>query len=162
MPEAIPTPFDIVAIPFMPWIPGTTTWTAALGAVAALLFLAWIAQRPKSTQHQEGRLLSALLKDLQALSDQRGALYQDRVLHLATRIVCTLKGHEWAALSSSELRQRCASCADGAEQKIIICLAELHETLCQPNIQGRRESIDALIRELVMSLAIVLRERRGV
>jgi membrane protein implicated in regulation of membrane protease activity len=162
MPEAIPTPFDIIAIPYMAWVPSAPAWIATLVCVAALMLLAWLVQRPRSHSYDEGKILSTLLKDLKLLTTQRGALYQERSLHLVTRVVCTIKGHSWAALSASELRQRCATCADDLERKIITCLADLHETLCQPDRDGRQERVDGLLAELVRSLTAILRERKGI
>lgn len=160
MPDAIPTPFDIAAIPYMAWIPGSSTWATALVIVGLIILGAYISQGRRPTQQKQGRLLKSLLRDLQALSDDHGPLYQERALRLATRIVCTLEGQSWSALSPDELKRRCSGYADGPEKQIISCLAELHETLCRPDVERRISSIDALIRQIVEALRSIIKEKR--
>lgn len=160
MPEAIPTPFDITDIPYMAWIPGSMAWLTALLMIATIALGAWLSQRRGPRQSKQGRLLASLLRDLQSLSDERGALYPDRALRLATRMVCTLEGQSWAALSPEELRRRSSSYADTPHKRIISCLADLHEILCQPETDGRMSRIDALVRELADSLSTIINERR--
>ena len=160
MPEAIPTPFDIAAIPYMAWIPGLMTWATALITVAILALGAYLSQGRNTNQRKQGKLLTSLVRDLQTLSNEQGTLYQERALRLATRIVCTLEGQSWAALSPDELKRRCGSYADGPEKRIISCLAELHETLCRPDVDDRMSSIDSLIREMVDSLTTIVEQRR--
>jgi hypothetical protein len=145
MSQPLTTPFDITEIPYMPWVPEPLVWAGAamifLSLTALLLFLT----RSKRTERKHGRLLLALLAELQSASAQNDSIHTERALRIARRVTALLVEPMCTQMSPGELRLSGQRATEESAQVLLRSLADLEELLYQPLAPGATTRITALI-----------------
>lgn len=156
MPEPSPTPFDITDIPHIAWVPGPSVWAGAFIILAAATVIVLALSRSRQPRRRTGKLLEALVLDLESVSASGTISQADRALLIAKRITTVACEPQCSQMSPNELRQRARASSESAEQELLIALAHLEEVLYQPAsalrdsvvVEGLR-SLGRLARELV-------------
>jgi hypothetical protein len=106
---------------------------------AALLGLAFSSAR--SPRRGSGKLLAALLSDLERSSAGSTVADAQRALLLAKRIAAVSCEPACTQMSPAELRQRASRATEPSEQALFTALAHLEETLYQPATPLRDSSL---------------------
>lgn len=141
MPPTSPTPFDITDIPYIAWVPSIYVWAGAFVITIAAALLGMALSRARSPGRKAGKLLAALLVDLERSSAGGTVADAQRALLLAKRIAAVTCEPVCAQMSPNELRQRAHRSAGPAEQALFTALAHLEETLYQPASPLRDSSL---------------------
>lgn len=151
MNEPIPTPYDIVPIPHIPWEPGTSVWGIAAGVFAAVVLLIFLA-RFFSRGNAKVRALRPLLSELSKLSTPRTSVACERFTRLARRILSFLVGLDLSGYSADELRKLAAATSDGSEAEVLVLIAQLEDLTYAPDGVRDEAGLPSLAREVVHAL----------
>ena len=151
MQTAIPTPYDITAIPFVAWAPGLSTWgifvLAFLIIATFVLFINWL-KRGRSTY----AIVAKLLQELTRVSTISSIPQIERVSRLARRILSHLLEVDLSSLSTDELRQRAAVIEDMLARDALTMIAQLKELSYAPQSSQTLGEASTLARTLIKTL----------
>jgi hypothetical protein len=150
MPDAIPTPFDIVEVPYVPWSPGLREWIAAFVVFLVLFAATWIVSRRKA--RSRSKIIWLLLQEIERAANKGGAADIERLVHLSRRVLEHITGRDVSTLSPSELGR--AAKEDGSQNvaNALRELAALEGEMYAPPSAEHHESMRSAARRLSASL----------
>jgi hypothetical protein len=131
MPDAIPTPFDITAIPHIPWQPGRLEWMFLMAALALLALAAYYRNRPPA-QPMRVTIVDLLLKDIELAAKMHSPDDIQRLSHLVRRVIEYLSNVEISSMSPGELESLSRSATPPSLSESLRCLAELEASVYAP------------------------------
>lgn len=150
-PSPLPTPYDIVEIPYFAYVPGILAWLAFLLFAALSVQLVKRLRRRKPKNHL--RALDLAVEELQALTGvgSRPAKDSMAIASIVTkRFISIVEGRDLTAQSAQELRELQKGCQDKALAGLLERVIDLDTYRYQPSgaaLPGR-EMIDQLIELL--------------
>jgi hypothetical protein len=131
MPAPAQTPFDITDIPHIAWVPSMYVWAGAFVVILFAALLGAAFSRSKTPRARAGKLLQALVRDLERTCAGGTTAHAARALLIAKRIAAVTCEPLCAQMSPDELRNRARTTSEPIEIALFNGLAHLEEALYQ-------------------------------
>lgn len=159
MSEPIPTPYDIIGIPYIPWEPSFSVWLVALllfMAAATLLGVMafFTARRPSE------RALNRLLTQLAGSQVAAPGIECERFSRLCRRILSFLAEHDLTGCSAQELRSLASLSGDPREVEALQLVALIEDHSYAPAGIVLDQPLPELFESAKRALAAFAAERR--
>lgn len=143
----IPTPFDIVLPPAPAWSPSSAVWL--LFGVVLLGIICLILVRSKKPPPLQLNFRDQLLRDVRRCLSDRDTRELHYVVQLAMRTLTVVSGNDYAALSSSALRQVSQNTGHPSIASFIFAIAAAKDLLYAPSQREEQKVIAA--KQLLIS-----------
>ena len=156
MEQPIPEAYDITDIPYIAWVPGTSTWIAVTAALALLAAYVWTKQNPRRSRG-DIKIIDKMIAELKAAVVATSGVNLERTSRIARRLVSHISGRNVAELTGEELRASISEETSTRMAEIINAVATFEEIGYAPPSPQRESSA----RELGLRLASCIDEYRN-
>ena len=110
MTEALPTPFDITEIPYVPWSPNTTVWLIFLALIGGALLYLWLRQGNARKKRRELDIVELTISDLSRSREELDGGHDRQILQrmslVTKRLLAILEDPQLAGLTAHEALER--------------------------------------------------------
>jgi hypothetical protein len=152
MQTPIPEPYDITEIPYIAWIPGASAWGVAMLALAALAFIVWRKNTPRSSKG-DIKIIDKMLAELRQAVEPKSDINVERASRIARRLVSFISDRNVAELTADELRALLDEDTAPSLRAIIEAVASFEEIGYAPPSAEREASARAVGARLASLIA---------
>jgi hypothetical protein len=158
-PKALPTPYDITDIPYVPWNPGGLEWILLLLVTCAALVLVCVWHLLRRGRKLT-RVVDRLLAEIERSSHQTSTASTERISRAARRVIEHTTRHDLGGLSPDEIAMYASKCSEPEESRALRLIADLESHLYAPPSAEEKDRSREIARALLPALTNLVQLRR--